>query len=268
MKIRKRLGGSVAVSLLLVGCGSPLYTAGSFLQTGHPSSAAPAAVGQASVPLAPNEPPLQPASSEVIATGHAQLVDTQDMSEDEVAEDVMSASPTVQSLAKDVRTFHRVGMLRATVGGSLLLESTSGFWFWKKTTDYDLQAAPDFDYALRQHLNHKIYVEGRVDLGKSVTVEDFRPVVNLGAIFDGFTKGRIVGTVLDAKKWPIPGAKITAVRSQDHVLFQAAADANGAFRFRSLDPGAYHVTFQHGTASASIDVKVRKRKAVILEGDL
>lgn len=265
MKLVKSLAVALAAAFALAGCGVA------------PSAAplvrgAKAPIQAPAVRVIPSQPLIAPGTSRATERQHTafalKLKGHVDLTEQELLEEAESAGYAVQSSAKQVEKFSRVGVVRKTAGGKTLLECVDGV-FKKTTTIYTLTGTPEIMNALAERQNKKSWVRGVVDQEKIATVEKVNAFVDFGFLTNWITKGRVTGTVLDAHKRPVAGVKLKLTRLSDQVLFTGESETTGEFKVKNLVPGDYLVEFSKaGLAAATIKVKVEKRKAALIEASV
>jgi hypothetical protein len=251
----------LVAAFALAGCGAAPTLA--------PAARAKAPIEAPSVRVIAGESLISPGTSRVTERQHTafnlKVLEAVAFTEQEMLEEAETAGYSLQSYAKQVEKFSRVGHVRKTADGKTLLESVDGI-FKKTTTVYTLSGTPEILTALATRQNKKSWIRGVVDENKLVTVEKVSAMVDFGFLTNWITKGRVVGSVLDANKRPVAGVTVKVTRLSDKVLFSAQSETDGSFTVKNLVPGDYTAEFSKaGLPTATVKVKVEKRKSTPIE---
>lgn len=85
---------------------------------------------------------------------------------------------------------------------------------------------------------------GAVSLGLAIFVAIAAVVLLIPSAHAQLLYGGITGTVTDASGAVVPGAQVTALNGQTGVTNRTMSDSSGIYRFNTLTPGSYSVTFE------------------------
>ena len=271
---KKSIALALVSALLLSGCGAPAV---GMLNPSAVRTNKVAPVQQAPAPTvsvirgqAPAAAPIQLERQHEVPgpVSTLRILGSADMSEDEIAEDLELSNMSI--LAADGylgQKISKTGLVRKTADG-YAFEVTSGV-FKKTTSVYALSAKGDDLTKIADRVNKKALIKGTFDEDQVLTVTAVKSWLNLSAMFNVFTKGRVVGVVTGADGKALADVKVT-VESKDGFIFSELSDAEGEFAIKGLSAGDYKVTLAKAGFQAiqSRTVSVAKRKAVKLEGSL
>ena len=243
---RQLAAAALIAAFALTGCGAQKASlvAASVPSRTVPANAGVIAASQAGI-VANNAARVAP-SVDVIpgaARLHSslRLVGHAAMADDELAEDAESQGYSIFA-ADHAKPFNKTGFVRKTETGFMLEGQKGGFMgLGKKEKDnYVLIAgSPAISQALVGRVNTKALIKGLVDKDNNVTVTSVKGLADLGFLTNWFSKGKIVGTIVEAgSKKPLAGVTVSA-KSEDGFVFKVTTEGDGEFAIKSLTPGKY-----------------------------
>lgn len=260
------IAAALTAAMLLTGCGASTVGALQTIPTASrtaPRTAPVASLANAPVLTVSNDRVEAPAAAKASTI---RLIAETEMSEEEISADAQSYS--VLAADSTVGTpFSESGIVRKTEKG-FVLDVTKGLI--KKTHElYTLVATGEQETTLNERVNKKAAVKGVFDLtAHQVTVSSVKKSIDLSALTDWLTKGKITGVLKTANAVPLGNAKLI-VRSSEGYLFEQETSVEGKFTFKGLVPGSYSLTISKvGYSAASAQLEVKKRKNSKLEATL
>ncbi len=258
----KRLASALLITtMFLAGCGSsPLIPTASQKTAARPISQSSGG-SYALMPVAQGAP--NQSSSAGLKASAVRVLGMVDLSEDEIAED---ADETYGIQANDKPKGYS-GLLRRTES-SFTMEHTTGFF--KKTKKlYTIQPLNnDVAASLQGQENRKVLIKAVAQGNNTLVVHSVKRFVDLGFLFNWYTKAKIAGTVKDIQGKALSGVIVRA-KSTEGFLFTATTEADGEFAFKNVTPGTYSVSFvKDGYLSATSNVLTNKRKTTSVEATL
>lgn len=256
---------SLVAALVLSGCGAP--TAGLIAPSVKVSrTAATALVPAPSISVSHGSVSRQNLPAAAVKASTLQLVENTEMSQEEVAALADSLGYSVQAESTMGSLFGETGMVRTTESGFALVV-TKGI-FKKTETIYTLDAAGDVADALSARQNKKAFVKGVLYENNHVKVSSVKSELNLSALFNVFTKGKLAGHVDGPDGQPLADVKVT-VKSSQGFTYSATSGADGDYTIKGLEPGDYTASLsKDGFKSASKAITIAKRHSLKLQGDL
>lgn len=268
MFIARKHVAAVVAALVLSGCGAPVtgLVAPSKLGKSAPAPSVSVVAAPGVTVTRGNSVSRQNLPAASVKASTLQLVENTEMSQEEVAALADSLGYNVQAESSMGSLFGESGMVRTTESGFAFVV-TKGI-FKKTDTVYTLDASGDLADQLASRQNKKAFVKGVLYENNHVKVSTVKSELNLSALFNVFTKGKVAGHVDGQDGQPLGGVKVT-VKSARGFTYSALSGADGDYTIKGLEPGDYTATLsKEGFKGASKAITVSKRHSLKLQGDL
>jgi len=230
-----KLGLVAAIAgLLTVGCGSPMYVAGT--TAGASKASAGLYARDAEVGAETNMQNLNEAG-DLDALEDSDLVELDaTAASDDTNIDEAKAEAKVKSATK-------CGFVRSNTDGKFFLQITKGFLWWKRESSIPLSAADEnVSLKVAADLNKKVLVRGQLQ-GETIVVKRVYKLLDFGQVWDLLSKGSLNGKVYNARTLVgIAHADVTVKSFATGRMWRTKSATDGTWKVGRLEAGEYEIS--------------------------